>query len=84
MHTFTPRREEEPDHLPPTEAPVVKLFSSADGQWLASINYFGDIYIFNLETQRCDTRTSICCYLFAALSHFSIKTVAQLVNPWLT
>ncbi|CAM8912436.1 unnamed protein product [Rhodiola kirilowii] len=52
VHTFTPRREEESENSPPTEAPVTKLFTSFDGQWLASINCFGDIYIFNLETQR--------------------------------
>uniref|UniRef100_A0A7N0U9R0 Uncharacterized protein n=1 Tax=Kalanchoe fedtschenkoi TaxID=63787 RepID=A0A7N0U9R0_KALFE len=50
--TFTPCREEQAENLPPTEAPVTKLFTSFDGQWLASINCFGDIYIFNLETQR--------------------------------
>uniref|UniRef100_A0ACD6A8W1 Uncharacterized protein n=1 Tax=Avena sativa TaxID=4498 RepID=A0ACD6A8W1_AVESA len=34
------------------EPPVTKMFLSADGQWLAAVNCFGDIYIFNLEVQR--------------------------------
>jgi hypothetical protein len=34
------------------EPPVTKMFLSTDGQWVAAINCFGDIYIFNLEVQR--------------------------------
>lgn len=34
------------------EPPVTKMFLSTDGQWLAAVNCFGDIYIFNLEVQR--------------------------------
>lgn len=34
------------------ESPVTKMFLSADGQWLAAVNCFGDIYVFNLEVQR--------------------------------
>lgn len=28
------------------------MFLSADGQWLAAVNCYGDIYVFNLEVQR--------------------------------
>jgi hypothetical protein len=28
------------------------MFLSTDGQWLAAVNCFGDIYIFNLEVRR--------------------------------
>ncbi|KAM3294223.1 hypothetical protein ACQJBY_037240 [Aegilops geniculata] len=34
------------------EPPVTKMFVSADGQWVAAANCFGDVYIFNLEIQR--------------------------------
>ncbi|KAK8504495.1 hypothetical protein V6N12_017774 [Hibiscus sabdariffa] len=34
------------------EPPITKMFTSSDGQWLAAINCFGDIYIFSLETHR--------------------------------
>jgi hypothetical protein len=37
------------------ESPVTKMFLSADGQWLAAVNCFGDIYVFNLEVQRYAT-----------------------------
>ncbi|KAL8172058.1 hypothetical protein V2J09_023862 [Rumex salicifolius] len=52
VHIFTPCRKEQDENLPPNEPPIVKIFVSADGQWLASINCFGDIYVFNLETNR--------------------------------
>jgi len=52
VHTFTPRREPQDEELPPTEPPITRLFSSSDGQWLAAVNCFGDIYVFNLEIQR--------------------------------
>ncbi|KAK6939734.1 hypothetical protein RJ641_029265 [Dillenia turbinata] len=51
VHTFTPRRDENQD-MPPQEPPITKMFISSDDQWLAAINCFGDVYIFNLETQR--------------------------------
>ncbi|KAJ6878606.1 transducin family protein-like 1 [Populus alba x Populus x berolinensis] len=52
VHTFTPRCEENDEKLPPNEPPITKMFTSGDGQWLSAINCFGDIYVFNLETQR--------------------------------
>lgn len=52
VYTFTPCREEHEGESPPREPPITKLYTSSDGQWLAAINCFGDIYIFNLETQR--------------------------------
>jgi U3 small nucleolar RNA-associated protein 4 len=52
IHAFTPRREELDEELPPTEPPITRLFTSSDGQWLAAINCFGDVYIYNLEIQR--------------------------------
>ncbi|CAN8244684.1 unnamed protein product [Cochlearia groenlandica] len=52
IYTFTPCREEQEDESPPREPPITKLYISSDGQWLAAINCFGDIYVFNLETQR--------------------------------
>ncbi|XP_055833953.1 WD repeat-containing protein PCN-like [Solanum dulcamara] len=52
VHVFTPRREEHVEELFPAEPPITRMFISTDGQWLATINCFGDVYIFNLETQR--------------------------------
>ncbi|KAK4374360.1 hypothetical protein RND71_005037 [Anisodus tanguticus] len=52
VHVFTPRRKEHYEELPPTEPPITRMFTSADGQWLAAVNCFGDVYIFNLEIQR--------------------------------
>ncbi|KAJ4842742.1 hypothetical protein Tsubulata_027202 [Turnera subulata] len=52
VHTFTPRREEYDSDLLHSEPPITKMFTSCDDQWLAAINCFGDVYIFNLETQR--------------------------------
>ncbi|GFY85961.1 transducin family protein [Actinidia rufa] len=52
VHTFTPRRNEHDGELPPSEPPITKMIISSDGQWLAAINCFGDIYVFNLEIQR--------------------------------
>ncbi|KAI3491235.1 hypothetical protein L1887_44492 [Cichorium endivia] len=51
-HRFTPCRKESDSELPPTQPPITKMFTSPDGQWLAAVNCFGDVYIFNLETQR--------------------------------
>ncbi|PIN11600.1 WD40 repeat protein [Handroanthus impetiginosus] len=52
VHIYTPRRKDEAEELPPSEPPITKMFTSTDGKWLASINYCGDVYIFNLETSR--------------------------------
>ncbi|GAB4830243.1 hypothetical protein Ancab_019883 [Ancistrocladus abbreviatus] len=52
LHIFTPCHKEEAKDLPPNEPPITKMFTSSDGQWLAAINCFGDVYIFNLEIQR--------------------------------
>ncbi|KAM1464197.1 hypothetical protein ACFXTO_043889 [Malus domestica] len=52
VHRFTPCRDLQDQELPPSEPPITKLFTSSDGQWLAAINCFGDIYVFNLEIQR--------------------------------
>lgn len=53
VQTFTPCREQHDEESPPGEPPITKLFTSSDGQWLAAVNCFGDVYIFNLEIQRC-------------------------------
>lgn len=52
LHSFTPFRELQDDTLPPTEPPITKIFTSSDGQWLAAVNCFGDIYVFNMEIMR--------------------------------
>ncbi|KAL8126986.1 WD repeat-containing protein PCN-like [Apium graveolens] len=52
MHTFTPYRKEIDKELPPREPPITRMCTSSDGQWLAAINCFGDVYLFNLEIQR--------------------------------
>ncbi|CAH2034067.1 unnamed protein product [Thlaspi arvense] len=52
LHTFTPRQEGMEGESPSREPPVTKLYTSSDDQWLAAINCFGDMYVFNLETQR--------------------------------
>ncbi|KAK4481557.1 hypothetical protein RD792_012459 [Penstemon davidsonii] len=52
IHAFTPCRKDDGEELPPSEPPITKMFTSTDGQWLAAINCFGDVYIFNLETLR--------------------------------
>lgn len=52
LYTFTPSREEPSDELSPDEPPITKMFTSSDGQWLAAINCFGDVYVYNLELQR--------------------------------
>ncbi|XP_071737627.1 WD repeat-containing protein PCN-like [Rutidosis leptorrhynchoides] len=51
-HTFRPCRKESDEGSEPTQPPITKMFTSLDGQWLAAVNCFGDVYIFNLETQR--------------------------------
>ncbi|GFQ02575.1 cirhin [Phtheirospermum japonicum] len=52
VHSFTPCCKDDDESLPPSEPPITKMFTSTDGQWLAAINCFGDVYIFNLETLR--------------------------------
>lgn len=52
IHVFTPRRKEIEEKSPPSEPPITKMFTSSDGQWLAAINCFGDVYVFNVEIQR--------------------------------
>ncbi|KAF3621835.1 putative cirhin-like isoform 2 [Capsicum annuum] len=52
VHVFTPFRKEHCEELPPNEPPITRMVTSADGQWLAAVNCFGDVYIFNLEIQR--------------------------------
>ncbi|CBI19382.3 unnamed protein product, partial [Vitis vinifera] len=52
VHTFTPYSEEHDEESPPGEPPITRMYTSSDGQWLAAINCFGDVYIFNLEIQR--------------------------------
>lgn len=52
VHIFTPHREVHDEELPPSEPPITKMLTSFDGQWLAAINCFGDVYIFNLEILR--------------------------------
>lgn len=54
VHAFTPCCKDNGESLPPSEPPITKMFTSSDGQWLAAINCFGDVYIFNLETLRYD------------------------------
>ncbi|KAJ0970112.1 hypothetical protein J5N97_022989 [Dioscorea zingiberensis] len=39
-------------NIPPNEPPITRMFTSSDGQWLAVINCFGDISLFNLEIHR--------------------------------
>lgn len=60
VHVFTPRRQEHYEELLPNEPPITRMFASADGQWLAAVNCFGDVYIFNLETQRYGTSSLTC------------------------
>ncbi|XP_024029029.1 U3 small nucleolar RNA-associated protein 4 homolog [Morus notabilis] len=52
IHVFTPCKEFHDEELPPSEPPITKMFTSSDGQWLAAINCFGDVYVFNLEIWR--------------------------------
>lgn len=59
VHTFTPCRELHDEQLPPSEPPITRMFTSSDGQWLAAVNCFGDVYVFNLEILRFGT--TLCC-----------------------
>ncbi|OEL25882.1 U3 small nucleolar RNA-associated protein 4 [Dichanthelium oligosanthes] len=51
-NVFHPARKADGTKVSSRESPVTKMFQSADGQWLAAVNCFGDIYVFNLEVQR--------------------------------
>lgn len=59
VHTFIPSRKEQGEGLPAAEPPITRMFTSMDGQWLAAVNCFGDVYIFNLEIQRLETNHKI-------------------------
>lgn len=48
---YTPRCKDIDDEMP-SEPPITRMFTSPDGQWLAAVNCFGDIYVFSLEIQR--------------------------------
>lgn len=50
--TFKTCRDESTRKLAPDEPPITKMFPSSDGQWVAAVNCFGDIYVYNLEIQR--------------------------------
>ncbi|PKI33415.1 hypothetical protein CRG98_046200, partial [Punica granatum] len=52
LQTFKLCRDESTGKLAPDEPPITKMFTSSDGQWLAAVNCFGDIYVYNLEIQR--------------------------------
>ncbi|XP_072972619.1 WD repeat-containing protein PCN-like [Typha angustifolia] len=52
VNTFVPQRKVDDMNSPSSEPPITRMFTSMDGQWLAAINCYGDIYVFNLEIQR--------------------------------
>ncbi|XP_012478415.1 WD repeat-containing protein PCN isoform X1 [Gossypium raimondii] len=52
LHTFILCRGEHDKEGSLGDPPITKMFTSFDSQWLAAINCFGDIYIFNLEIRR--------------------------------
>ncbi|XP_020571588.1 U3 small nucleolar RNA-associated protein 4 homolog [Phalaenopsis equestris] len=52
VHTFLPQGKDGDVSSVPQEPSITRMFTSSDGQWLASVNCFGDIYVFNLETYR--------------------------------
>ncbi|KAJ0257901.1 Transducin family protein / WD-40 repeat family protein [Hirschfeldia incana] len=52
LDTLTPRQEGQESESPPREPPITKMYTSSDDHWLAAINCFGDIYVFDLENQR--------------------------------
>ena len=55
IHVFVPRRDNDDGdegRWRHEEPPVSKMVISGDDQWLAAVNCFGDIYIFNLETNK--------------------------------
>ncbi|KAL8092358.1 WD repeat-containing protein PCN-like isoform X2 [Apium graveolens] len=49
--TYTPQCKDIDDEIL-SEPPITRMFTSPDGQWLAAVNCFGDVYIFNLEIRR--------------------------------
>uniref|UniRef100_A0A0D6QXE5 Uncharacterized protein n=1 Tax=Araucaria cunninghamii TaxID=56994 RepID=A0A0D6QXE5_ARACU len=51
LHTFDPFIEDIMEHAMP-RPPITRLCTSGDGQWLAAINCYGDVNIFNLEILR--------------------------------
>lgn len=54
-NVFHPTKKVDLSKVSSRESPVTKMFLSADGQWLAAVNCFGDIYVFNIEVQRYAT-----------------------------
>lgn len=53
VHVFVPRRDDDTAaDCRLSEPPVTRMLTSPDGQWLAAINCFGDIYVFNLEINK--------------------------------
>lgn len=52
VQTFVPQRKLDLMNVSANEPPITQMFTSVDGQWLAAINSFGDIYIFDLEIKR--------------------------------
>ncbi|XP_042378613.1 WD repeat-containing protein PCN-like [Zingiber officinale] len=52
VQTFVPQRKLDRMNVVANEPPITQMFTSVDGQWLAAINSFGDIYIFDLEIKR--------------------------------
>ncbi|KAK4742663.1 hypothetical protein SAY87_000664 [Trapa incisa] len=52
LHTFRTSCDESAIKLASKVLAITKMFTSSDGQWLAAVNCFGDIYLYNLETQR--------------------------------
>lgn len=88
VHTFTPFREsQDEDGLSTAEPPITKLCTSSDRQWLAAVNCFGDIYVFNLETLRyisnaqnlCFTKSIIC---FAPIVAREILSCSLIFMMW--
>ncbi|KAL6843525.1 hypothetical protein ACP4OV_026587 [Aristida adscensionis] len=51
-NVFNPTSKTDGGKVSSRESPVTKMFPSEDGQWLAAVNCFGDIYVFNLEVER--------------------------------
>ncbi|CAL4918889.1 unnamed protein product [Urochloa decumbens] len=57
---FHPTRKADGTIVSSRESPVTKMFLSVDGQWLAAVNSFGDIFVFNLEVRSCRQHWFIC------------------------
>lgn len=73
VHFFTPCRKERVEGLPPSEPPITKMFTSIDGQWLAAVNCFGDVYIFNLELQRWEI--NIIVWIFKCIVIYTMASI---------